>query len=818
MGWQLIYTSSARCLKAGHSGFGTVARHRDMRDRLVEAIERASSYERGVIPAAPRIDSHRIVDIAGELYHVLSRIRDAGFDYSGRTNHIGHHVVFTAEEVEAADLSPADFLAGWRGWCASWNEPARYLGQDEMVELAGTGRTFKLPAQHWARCSGDAGFAASLSPETEIYLIVDPGREDDLLPLMGESMVLFGRVAWSIPFTTALKSNEKAEDYVWRGCWRGSRAEVVARSRGALVMDPAQSGSLGAPDAALAEYARTGVPPKSVAEPAAAILSVRRPPAVIGEPAAPALVPERAIRRQTDILAVQDQHEITPRDGPAPWRGIGLAVVPLVVVALLAVIVLGIFGSRISDGLSDSKPGAAGPSSRLSTPPAPVGAAKPPPIEDMGKPPPNEGVAKPSTGEVMAKKEDVAHPAVAREPRRTEARSRETTEAMSEAFLDDDWGKCPTVIAAAPFRTLDINIRDHPSLSPLLERLCDVLDATAAPGVLVATNDMTRAQPLKLQAKRSEERLRCYNDRGLFLTFEWTPPPRKFCAISASAGIPAICELRIESKANAGGEPVAIFVASSGQALLGRRPRSELHAGKTSVTIPSAGIGARLKMLFGSGDPILRSGERTASLVSNRWQGDLLFDIGGWSRARRTGDGPGTAPDGSDLTVLEALNKMRAEWGQDPITWDQIATEDKFAEELGGSIRGFVGSVKRHAGKFFEVPSNFDQMTRFGVAGDAWTQMGRFEMGTILRRTERAPKELERSTVDKWVAKQEAFNAALRLVQNELGGFRKRLEKRPAEESAPSDVNPRDMAGLRIELSPFGTTGQHTNVVLVEFE
>ena len=48
----------------------------------------------------------RIVDIRGTRFHVLSRIQDAGLDFTGRTNFIAHHLVFTPEEIRQFPTPP----------------------------------------------------------------------------------------------------------------------------------------------------------------------------------------------------------------------------------------------------------------------------------------------------------------------------------------------------------------------------------------------------------------------------------------------------------------------------------------------------------------------------------------------------------------------------------------------------------------------------------------------------------------------------------------------------------------------------------------
>ena len=61
----------------------------------------------------------RIVDIRGTRFHVLSRIQDAGLDFTGRTNFIVHHLVFTPEEIRQFSTPPV-ILRDWPGWLKSW--------------------------------------------------------------------------------------------------------------------------------------------------------------------------------------------------------------------------------------------------------------------------------------------------------------------------------------------------------------------------------------------------------------------------------------------------------------------------------------------------------------------------------------------------------------------------------------------------------------------------------------------------------------------------------------------------------------------------
>jgi hypothetical protein len=121
MAKQLIHTSAPRGLEPGSSGFCVVARHRDLRERLIPLLERASAYHHTNRPAAsataaplnPVIYSHRIFSLGSDTYHILSRIVDAGNDYTRRSNYLAHHLILDNAEAAAAanaNLTPADLL------------------------------------------------------------------------------------------------------------------------------------------------------------------------------------------------------------------------------------------------------------------------------------------------------------------------------------------------------------------------------------------------------------------------------------------------------------------------------------------------------------------------------------------------------------------------------------------------------------------------------------------------------------------------------------------------------------------------------------
>lgn len=268
MAWQLIYTSAPRGLAPGHSGFCTVARSADLRDAVAQRLEQISSYHyldpaKVSDPARnPALHAYRILDLRGAKFHVLSRIKPAGLDFTARTNHLAHHLLFAPEEL-AALPSPATLLLHWPGWLNAWEGDPRLLdapAPEGFQKLPGPA----WPARAWLEQTGDAGRAAGLL-ETEYargcYLLCPPASAPGLLELFRETLQLLNpdgltpQRPWQTTFTTFLQAADAPADFHWRGCLMDSpAAEQVQRRTGTFVQIPA----IRVPDNALARLARDG--------------------------------------------------------------------------------------------------------------------------------------------------------------------------------------------------------------------------------------------------------------------------------------------------------------------------------------------------------------------------------------------------------------------------------------------------------------------------------------------------------------------------------------------------------------------------------
>lgn len=244
MAFQLIFTSSPVSLTTGRTGFSTVARTSGMPEKLAAAVERCSVYE---IPSGA-VYSHRILGVGSQKWHLLSRIRDAGTDYTNRNNFIAHHVLLSESEAASMRANAAEILGGWGGWLDSWDGAPRFVGPPEgMGEIL---NSMGLPAREWESVFGDAGKAALLAsaPAKVRARASDAG---ELLKLYSESLQLFTDPArsWEISFTTHFNASENPRDFLWRA------ADSVEFSGG---VDLVSRECPPAPDGRAAEYARTG--------------------------------------------------------------------------------------------------------------------------------------------------------------------------------------------------------------------------------------------------------------------------------------------------------------------------------------------------------------------------------------------------------------------------------------------------------------------------------------------------------------------------------------------------------------------------------
>jgi len=248
MAWQLIYTSAPRLLAAGQTGFGTVARHRAVSSMLASTIERFSQFAR-LQDHDPRrvVHTYRTLSVGAGTHHVFSCLQDAGSDYTGRTNHIAHHVIAETREIRAlsaAGLTPADVLLALT-WRTSWTEGARYLDPSEEVDLSSLAAS---TSQAWDAITGNPASARLLISKEALkgcYLIARAGVR--LLEIFRESLLEAPGQAWQTSFTTCLEPNDDVADFRWVGLSPASPMRGQVETSNRLVLDLTRPATLPPP-------------------------------------------------------------------------------------------------------------------------------------------------------------------------------------------------------------------------------------------------------------------------------------------------------------------------------------------------------------------------------------------------------------------------------------------------------------------------------------------------------------------------------------------------------------------------------------------
>ena len=204
---QYLHTSARRGLEPGKSGFCCVARDRDLPPDLATELERLSRYEHFPDRENPWIARHLRISLRSGNYHVLSRLIDAGTDYSKRNNHIAHHLSFTEEEVVRLP-DPATILLFWRGWRDSWKEPPRILNEQDAFSIQNLD-TESTPLSDAFPTAIERG-----RPIEKPYTI-EVGWERELaLHYRNELLKLPAESRWNVVFTSFILTSDRPADFL----------------------------------------------------------------------------------------------------------------------------------------------------------------------------------------------------------------------------------------------------------------------------------------------------------------------------------------------------------------------------------------------------------------------------------------------------------------------------------------------------------------------------------------------------------------------------------------------------------------------------
>ncbi|MBL8819033.1 MAG: hypothetical protein JNL58_23595 [Planctomyces sp.] len=166
MAQEIIYTSAEKGLKQGSRGFCTVVSTAGMAVNLAERLESMSGYRQAFPMGDPRASqnpvcwSHVSTRLAGKTLHIISRIADAGQDYTGRSNKLAHHVAI--ESIAGLSAGPARILRQPGVMVDRWNGEVKTVSPRELPSVQ-TPAEISLSA--WKNITGDHGWAGAVAEQ-----------------------------------------------------------------------------------------------------------------------------------------------------------------------------------------------------------------------------------------------------------------------------------------------------------------------------------------------------------------------------------------------------------------------------------------------------------------------------------------------------------------------------------------------------------------------------------------------------------------------------------------------------------------------------
>ncbi|MFM9096691.1 MAG: hypothetical protein ACKOQW_00135 [Phycisphaerales bacterium] len=374
MALELVYTSAERGLRAGTSGFCTVAMTRGLPPALVPRLEALGGYRPGPSGNGPKAHCFWRVETAGSVAHVLAVVGPAPPDHTQRTNKVAAYLVLGQDELVSA--GPAWLLQqrgvlrdGWSGAPAWIEAPVR-------VPASGPSGPHRCTA--WEAAAGDAGWAgvvasAFLRDQSKpIHVVWRDGM--DPLALVGEVLSLMPDWArWRATFSTYFLQPVAGTPCALRFCLAGTPAAEAAHQSKGLVVDLTRP--LGAAaDSRFARMARTGIDEEAVARDAerARRAAQRQASSRAGaggaaaggsaeeiglEPAEelPQAQAVRAVRTRVDDEVIEQEVDDRPRVDAMRVRITVTAVTGVLLILVLGAVIYGVTAYRSMIGSSISE-------------------------------------------------------------------------------------------------------------------------------------------------------------------------------------------------------------------------------------------------------------------------------------------------------------------------------------------------------------------------------------------------------------------------------------------------------------------------------
>lgn len=239
MSFEVVYTSAPRGLLEGASGFCTVASTKGIPRALLKKLETLSGYHH-IGPAGsennPVNYAHCTVRVQNKVYHVLSRIADAGPDHTGRSNKIAHHLAIPADVAKGVRGGPLALFGDRRFWFKEWDREPTQLPPNRMPKPTAV-RVDDF--ESWEAVFGDAGFAGllgeSAKEQPKPVCVIVPSAEDSLKLLTEAMQLVSPSRLWKVGFSTYY-AQATGDACHWRFAPDGTDAARKMRGRSAALL------------------------------------------------------------------------------------------------------------------------------------------------------------------------------------------------------------------------------------------------------------------------------------------------------------------------------------------------------------------------------------------------------------------------------------------------------------------------------------------------------------------------------------------------------------------------------------------------------
>ena len=264
MAQQLVYTSSPKGLQPGAFGFCVVASTRGIPDRVASFLTSTSGYRRVFAPETgkgalnPVAYTHMLVESGAQTLRILSRVADAGLDYTNRTNKIASFLLLDrAEQPTAGPAAILDDRASL--FYSTWNQSPKWL---EPIALPNLIDAPTALCEEWRCATGSYDWGAALATTvysgTPVTIVYAPDQNVNssmrILKLFQESIRLLPpAMRWKATFSTYYMNAPLGSQCQWRAVLAGSQEEANLRANPrALLLDLTRYGaSAPIPDAIL---------------------------------------------------------------------------------------------------------------------------------------------------------------------------------------------------------------------------------------------------------------------------------------------------------------------------------------------------------------------------------------------------------------------------------------------------------------------------------------------------------------------------------------------------------------------------------------